>query len=75
MAPNKSSDERIQIIRTNFDLGPGVIARELNVDRLTHLQTARNGHSDTNQFFSWEYPKKLKFSVVLAGLKFLTAHP
>ncbi|KJZ78436.1 S-adenosylmethionine synthase [Hirsutella minnesotensis 3608] len=57
----KSSDELVDIIRSNFDLRPGVIVRELNLDRPIYLQTAKNGHFGTNQDFSWEKPKALKF--------------
>ena len=57
----KTSEELVQIIRDNFDLRPGVIVRELNLDQPIYLQTAKNGHFGTNQSFSWEQPKELKF--------------
>lgn len=57
----KSSDELVAIINKNFDLRPGVIVRALNLDRPIYLQTAKNGHFGTNQDFSWEQPKALKF--------------
>ncbi|CVK83894.1 hypothetical protein H9Q69_014229 [Fusarium xylarioides] len=57
----KTSEELVQIIRDNFDLRPGVIVRELNLDHPIYLQTAKNGHFGTNQSFSWEQPKELKF--------------
>ncbi|PHH67217.1 hypothetical protein CDD81_2986 [Ophiocordyceps australis] len=57
----KSSDELVKIIRNNFDLRPGVIVRALNLDRPIYRQTAKNGHFGTNQNFSWEKPKPLKF--------------
>ncbi|KAL2872040.1 S-adenosylmethionine synthetase [Aspergillus lucknowensis] len=56
----KSSDELVQIIRNNFDLRPGVIVRELDLAKPIYFQTAKNGHF-TNQEFSWEKPKALKF--------------
>ncbi|KAI9371412.1 S-adenosylmethionine synthetase [Aspergillus egyptiacus] len=56
----KSSDELVQIIRNNFDLRPGVIVRELDLAKPIYFQTAKNGHF-TNQEFSWEKPKTLKF--------------
>jgi len=56
----KSSDELVEIINKNFDLRPGVIVRELNLDRPIYLQTAKNGHFGTNQSFTWEQPKELK---------------
>ncbi|KAJ3526105.1 hypothetical protein NM208_g11347 [Fusarium decemcellulare] len=57
----KTSEELVQIIRDNFDLRPGVIVRELNLDQPIYRQTAKNGHFGTNQSFSWEQPKQLKF--------------
>ncbi|UZP32698.1 hypothetical protein NXS19_000514 [Fusarium pseudograminearum] len=57
----KTSEELVEIIRKNFDLRPGVIVRELNLDQPIYLQTAKNGHFGTNQSFSWEKPKELKF--------------
>ncbi|KAL4874807.1 S-adenosylmethionine synthetase [Aspergillus karnatakaensis] len=56
----KSSDELVQIIRNNFDLRPGVIVRELDLAKPIYFKTAKNGHF-TNQEFSWEKPKTLKF--------------
>ncbi|KAL2832163.1 S-adenosylmethionine synthetase [Aspergillus cavernicola] len=56
----KSSDELVEIIRNNFDLRPGVIVRELDLAKPIYFQTAKNGHF-TNQEFSWEKPKTLKF--------------
>jgi S-adenosylmethionine synthetase len=57
----KNSEELVEIIRNNFDLRPGVIVRELNLDHPIYLQTAKNGHFGTNQTFTWEQPKQLKF--------------
>lgn len=56
----KSSDELVKIIRDNFDLRPGVIVQELDLAKPIYLQTAKNGHF-TDQSFSWEKPKALKF--------------
>jgi S-adenosylmethionine synthetase len=58
---DKTSDQLVEIINSNFDLRPGVIVRELNLDRPIYLQTAKNGHFGTNQSFTWEQPKELKF--------------
>lgn len=55
----KTSDELIDIIKKNFDLRPGVIAKELNLARPIYFQTAKYGHF-TNQNFSWEIPKALQ---------------
>ncbi|KAI9038767.1 S-adenosylmethionine synthetase [Aspergillus affinis] len=57
---SKSSDELVQIIRANFDLRPGVIVKELDLAKPIYNETAKNGHF-TNQSFSWEKPKALKF--------------
>jgi S-adenosylmethionine synthetase len=57
---DKSSDELVEIIRANFDLRPGVIVKELDLAKPIFLATAKNGHF-TNQNFSWEKPKTLKF--------------
>ncbi|KAF2155939.1 S-adenosylmethionine synthetase [Myriangium duriaei CBS 260.36] len=57
---DKSSAELVEIIRKNFDLRPGVIVKELDLTRPIYNQTAKNGHF-TNQDFTWEKPKTLKF--------------
>ncbi|CAK45307.1 S-adenosylmethionine synthase [Aspergillus awamori] len=57
---SKTSDELVQIIRNNFDLRPGVIVKELDLAKPIYFKTAKNGHF-TNQEFSWEKPKALKF--------------
>ncbi|PWY83120.1 S-adenosylmethionine synthetase [Aspergillus sclerotiicarbonarius CBS 121057] len=57
---SKTSDELVEIIRNNFDLRPGVIVKELDLAKPIYFQTAKNGHF-TNQSFSWEKPKALKF--------------
>lgn len=56
----KTSDELVEIINQNFDLRPGVIVKELDLAKPIYFQTAKNGHF-TNQNFSWEKPKTLKF--------------
>ncbi|KUI52454.1 S-adenosylmethionine synthase [Cytospora mali] len=58
---DKSSAELVEIVRNNFDMRPGVIVRELDLAKPIYLQTAKNGHFGTNQEFSWEKPKALKF--------------
>ena len=57
---DRSSEELVTIIRSNFDLRPGVIVKELNLTNPIYCQTAKNGHF-TNQDFAWEKPKTLKF--------------
>lgn len=56
----KSSDELVKIVRDNFDLRPGVIVKELDLAKPIYCKTAKNGHF-TDQSFSWEKPKTLKF--------------
>ncbi|KAI9767254.1 MAG: methionine adenosyltransferase sam2 [Geoglossum simile] len=56
----KSSDELVSIIKENFDMRPGVIVKELDLAKPIYFQTAKNGHF-TNQNFSWEKPKVLRF--------------
>ena len=57
---DKSSDELVEIIRENFDMRPGVIVKELDLAKPIYCATAKNGHF-TNQEFSWEKPKTLKY--------------
>ncbi|KAJ4347045.1 methionine adenosyltransferase sam2 [Didymosphaeria variabile] len=57
---NKSSEELVEIIKANFNMRPGVIVKELNLTNPIYNQTAKNGHF-TNQEFTWEKPKTLKF--------------
>ncbi|KAK3652739.1 methionine adenosyltransferase sam2 [Elasticomyces elasticus] len=57
---NKSSDELVEIIKANFDMRPGVIVKELDLAKPIYRETAKNGHF-TNQSFTWEKPKTLKF--------------
>ncbi|KZO95776.1 methionine adenosyltransferase [Calocera viscosa TUFC12733] len=56
----KVSDEELtEIIRKNFDLRPGVIVQELNLQKPQYLATASYGHFG-NPAYSWEKPKQLK---------------
>lgn len=57
---DRSSSELTEIIKSNFDMRPGVIVKELDLTKPIYLQTAKNGHF-TNQDFNWEKPKTLKF--------------
>ncbi|RFU24508.1 hypothetical protein B7463_g11829, partial [Scytalidium lignicola] len=57
---DKTSDQLVEIIKANFDMRPGVIVKELDLAKPIYYQTAKNGHF-TNQNFSWEKPKTLKF--------------
>ncbi|KAI0021318.1 S-adenosylmethionine synthetase [Xylariomycetidae sp. FL0641] len=57
----KTAEELVEIVKANFDLRPGSIARELNLMRPIYNQTAKFGHFGTDQEFTWEKPKTLKF--------------
>ncbi|KAF3173156.1 methionine adenosyltransferase sam2 [Orbilia oligospora] len=57
---DKTSEELVEIIKKNFDMRPGVIVKELDLDKPKYYQTAKNGHF-TNQEFTWEKPKVLEF--------------
>ena len=56
----RSCPELIQIIRKNFDLRPGAIAKELNLFKPIYRKTACYGHFGREEF-SWEQPKELIF--------------
>ena len=56
----KSSSELVDIIRKNFDLRPGLVAKDLGLAAPIYAETARGNHF-MNQSFSWEKPKKLSF--------------
>ena len=55
----KSNAELLKIIKSNFDLRPGVIVKELDLKRPIYSETACYGHFGRSQF-SWEKPKKLE---------------
>ncbi|KIV87594.1 S-adenosylmethionine synthase [Exophiala sideris] len=57
---DKTSAELVKIILANFDLRPGVIVKELNLINPIYCRTAKNGHF-SDQSFTWEQPKELKF--------------
>ncbi|KIM65374.1 hypothetical protein SCLCIDRAFT_15035 [Scleroderma citrinum Foug A] len=54
----RSNEELVQIIRNNWDLRPGVMVRELELQRPKYLQTACYGHFG-NPEYAWEKAKKL----------------
>jgi S-adenosylmethionine synthetase len=56
----KSDAELVEIIRNNWDLRPGVIVKELDLQRPQYLKTASYGHFG-NPSYTWEKPKQLKF--------------
>lgn len=56
----KPDAELVAIIRQNFDLRPGLIVQQLNLQQPQYLKTASYGHFG-NPAYSWEQPKELKF--------------
>ncbi|KAI1344635.1 S-adenosylmethionine synthase [Xylariaceae sp. FL0016] len=58
---DKSAEELVEIVKANFDMRPGSIAKQLNLMQPIYNQTAKFGHFGTNQEFTWEKPKQLKY--------------
>jgi len=59
---SKSDSEILQIVKKNFDLRPGCLARDLKLKRPIYQKTASFGHFGRNDpDFTWETPKKLAF--------------
>jgi S-adenosylmethionine synthetase len=58
---DKTSEELVEIVKANFDMRPGPIAKQLDLAKPLYNQTAKFGHFGTNQSFTWEQPKELKF--------------
>merc|ERR1712063_199149 len=55
-----STAQLLEIIKRNFDLRPGVLARELKLKRPVYEKTAYFGHFGRDDpDFTWESPKKL----------------
>jgi len=58
----RSDEEILQIVLKNFDLRPGVLAKDLNLRRPIYQKTASGGHFGRNDpDFTWETPRKLVF--------------
>jgi len=59
---SKSDAEILEIVKQNFDLRPGCLARDLKLRRPIYQKTAAFGHFGRNDpDFTWETPKSLKF--------------
>merc|ERR1712055_230128 len=56
----KTDEEILDIVKSNFDLRPGVIVRDLDLRKPIYQNTASYGHFGRPEF-SWEQPKELKF--------------
>jgi len=56
----KTNSELLEIVKKNFDLRPGVIVRDLKLNRPIFKKTAAYGHFGRDEpDFTWEFPKKL----------------
>jgi len=56
----KTDTELLAIIKKNFDLRPGIIVRDLKLNRPIFKKTASFGHFGRDDpDFTWEFPKKL----------------
>ncbi|GLB34680.1 putative catalyzes the formation of S-adenosylmethionine from methionine and ATP [Lyophyllum shimeji] len=55
----KTNAELVEIIRNNWDLRPGVIVRELDLQKPKYFKTASYGHFG-NPDYTWEKPRQLK---------------
>jgi S-adenosylmethionine synthetase len=59
---SKSDAEILEIVKQNFDLRPGCLARDLKLRRPIYQKTAAFGHFGRNDpDFTWETPKVLQF--------------
>jgi len=54
----KTDEELVEVIRKNFDLRPGVIVRQLDLQKPVYRKTASYGHFG-NPEYTWEKPKQL----------------
>ena len=58
----KTDAELTEIVKSNFDLRPGALIRDLNLRRPILKKTAAYGHFGRNDpDFTWETPKPLKY--------------
>jgi S-adenosylmethionine synthetase len=58
-AKGKTDADLVEIIRNNWDLRPGALVKELDLQRPIYAQTASYGHFG-NPSYPWEKPKSLK---------------
>jgi len=65
----RSDADLLKIVKENFDLRPGCIVRDLKLKRPIYEKTAYFGHFGRNDpDFTWEQPKKLKFTPATSKL-------
>ncbi|XP_017488279.1 PREDICTED: S-adenosylmethionine synthase-like [Rhagoletis zephyria] len=58
-----SQKQLVQVVRDNFDLRPGLIIRDLTLNRPIYEKTSCYGHFGRDQF-PWEAPKELNLKSV-----------
>jgi S-adenosylmethionine synthetase len=56
----KTDGELLKIVKSNFDLRPGKIVKDLDLKRPIYFKTASYGHFGREEF-TWEQPKILKY--------------
>ncbi|XP_054153812.1 S-adenosylmethionine synthase-like [Oppia nitens] len=56
----KSQRQLVEIVKNNFDLRPGFIIRDLELNKPIYQSTSRYGHFG-RKGFTWEVPKRLVF--------------
>ncbi|VDB82745.1 unnamed protein product [Peniophora sp. CBMAI 1063] len=54
----KTDEELVEVVRKNFDLRPGVIVKQLDLQKPIYRKTASYGHFG-NPEYTWEQPKQL----------------
>jgi S-adenosylmethionine synthetase len=60
-----NESELLQVVKTNFDLRPGMIIKNLDLKRPIYEKTAENGHFGWKEF-PWEQAKKLVIPDIIA---------
>jgi len=56
----KTQRELLEIVKSNFDLRPGKIVKDLDLRNPIYQSTSSYGHFG-REIFSWEMPKKMVF--------------
>jgi S-adenosylmethionine synthetase len=57
---NISDNALLKIVKTNFDLRPGMIVKQLDLKKPVYQKTATYGHFGCSDF-TWEKPKDLVY--------------
>jgi S-adenosylmethionine synthetase len=60
---NRTDEQLAEIVIKNFDMRPGLIIKELDLQKPIFLETCIGGHfGRENKNFKWEIPKELKLN-------------